>query len=233
MSPLRCHLLAGVPALPTVTADVLSATSDSLRADPMSLITGSDGVTRCWWCGDDPLYVAYHDHEWGRPTTDEREVFELLALESFQAGLAWITILRKREAFRAAFEGFDIDTVAAYDEPDIERLLGDAGIVRHRKKIEATIRLARLAQELADEGTSLSALVWSFAPPPRQEPLTTIDDIPAHTAGSAALADALRGRGARFVGPTIVYAFMQSAGLVDDHLAGCHRAGGSSATDDA
>ncbi len=199
----------------------------------MSLITGSDGVTRCWWCGDDPLYVAYHDHEWGRPTTDEHDVFELLALESFQAGLAWITILRKREAFRVAFDGFDVDTVAAYDEPDIERLLGDAGIVRHRKKIEATIRLARLAQELADEGSSLSALVWSFAPPPRQEPLTTIDDIPAHTGESAALADALRRRGARFVGPTIVYAFMQSAGLVDDHLAGCHRAGAPSATDDA
>ena len=190
----------------------------------MRLITGDDGLARCWWAGSDPLYVAYHDDEWGFPTTDERQVFELLALEGFQAGLAWITILRKRDAFRAAFDGFDVDTVAAYREPDVERLLGDAGIVRHRGKIEATIRLAQLAQELAAEGTSLSELVWSFAPPPRPAPLDPEADLPDRTAEAVALSKALKARGAKFVGPTIVYAFMQSAGLVDDHLAGCHRA---------
>lgn len=188
------------------------------------LRTGDDGVVRCWWCGDDPLYVAYHDDEWGRPTRDEREVFELLALEGFQAGLAWITILRKREAFRAAFDGFDIATVAAYGDADVERLLADAGIVRHRGKIAATIDLARLSQDLRGEGSSLSALAWSFAPDPRSRPLASTSEIPAHTLESAALSKALKSRGARFVGPTIVYAFMQSAGMVDDHLIGCHRA---------
>lgn len=186
-----------------------------------SLITDDGGVTRCWWCGDDPRYVAYHDVEWGRPTTDERELFELLSLEAFQAGLAWITILRKREAFREAFDGFEIATVAAYGDPDVERLLGNAGIVRHRGKIEATIRLANLCLELADEGTSLRELVWSYAPDPRSAPLVTIDDVPNNTAEALALSKALKARGAKFVGPTIVYAFMQSAGLVDDHLAGC------------
>ena len=189
------------------------------------LRTGADGIVRCWWCGDDPLYVDYHDHEWGRLTRDEREVFELLALEGFQAGLAWITILRKREAFRTAFDGVDVDTVAGYGEPEVERLLGDAGIVRHRGKIEATVDLARLSQQLRDEGSSLSELAWSFAPEPRPGPLGALADIPAHTPESAALSKALKARGARFVGPTIVYAFMQSAGMVDDHLIGCHRAG--------
>ncbi|MFP5322987.1 MAG: DNA-3-methyladenine glycosylase I [Acidimicrobiia bacterium] len=189
------------------------------------LLTGADGLVRCWWCGDDPLYVAYHDHEWGRPTTDERDVFELLALEGFQAGLAWITILRKREAFRAAFDGFAVERVAAYGDDDVERLLGDAGIVRHRGKIEATIDLARLSLALQADGSSLSSLVWSFAPPPRPEPLAPDDELPAQTPESVALSKALKARGARFVGPTIVYAFMQSAGMVDDHLAGCHRAG--------
>lgn len=185
------------------------------------VITGADGVTRCWWPGDDEQYVAYHDHEWGTPTTEEREVFELLALEGFQAGLAWITILRKREAFRAGFAGFDIDRVASFDEGDIERLLADAGIVRHRGKIEATIALARLSQALRAEGSSLSEFVWSFAPRPRT--LAPGDDLPAHTAESTALSKALKSRGANFVGPTIVYAFMQSAGMVDDHVPGCHR----------
>ena len=190
-----------------------------------SLVTGADGLLRCWWCGDDPLYVAYHDEEWGRPTTDERDLFELLALESFQAGLAWITILRKRDAFRIAFDGFDIDTVAGYGEPEIERLLGDAGIVRHRGKIEATIRLANLCRALAEEGSSLGELVWSFAPPPRPSAPDDAGAVPDRTEEAAALSKELKRRGASFVGPTIVYAFMQSAGLVDDHLAGCHRAG--------
>ena len=189
----------------------------------MRLITGDDGLTRCWWCGADPLYVAYHDHEWGFPTTDEREVFELLALEGFQAGLAWITILRKREAFRAAFAGFDIATVAAYGEADVDRLLGDAGIVRHRGKIEATIGLARLSLELDAEGSSLSELVWSFAPPPRAAPLDPDGELPDRTAEAIALSKALKARGAKFVGPAIVYAFMQSAGLVNDHVVDCFR----------
>ena len=186
------------------------------------LIEGTDGVVRCWWCGDDPLYVSYHDDEWGRPTTDERELFELLSLEAFQAGLAWITILRKREAFRRAFDGFDIEAVAGYGGTDVQRLLGDAGIVRHRGKIEATVRLAGLCLELADEGTSLSELVWSFAAPGTRTP-RVVDHIPDHTPEAVALSKALKARGAKFVGPTIVYAFMQSAGVVDDHLAGCHR----------
>ena len=189
-----------------------------------SLVEGDDGLARCWWCGDDPLYVAYHDDEWGQPTRDERELFELLSLEAFQAGLAWITILRKREAFREAFDGFDIETVASYDEADIERLLGNAGIVRHRGKIEATIRLANLCLEFAAEGTTMSQFVWSFAPQPRAAPLGSIDEVPDNTPEAVALSKALKARGAKFVGPTIVYAFMQSAGIVDDHLAGCHRA---------
>ena len=191
---------------------------------PQSVTTGADGLDRCWWCGEDPLYVRYHDDEWGRPTTDEREVFELLALEGFQAGLAWITILRKRESFRSAFDGFDIETVATYDESDIERLLGDAGIVRHRGKIEATIGLARLCLELAQDGSSLAELVWSHAPPPRSDRLRPSAEVPDRTEESMALSKELKRRGARFVGPTIVYAFMQSAGIVDDHVAGCHRA---------
>lgn len=189
-----------------------------------SLSAGADGTTRCWWCGDDPLYIDYHDHEWGQPTRDERELFELLSLEAFQAGLAWITILRKRAAFREAFDGFDIATVAAYDEADIERLLGDAGIVRHRGKIEATVRLANICLELAEEGSSLSELVWSFAPPSRPTPLEPGEAVPDNTPEAVALSKVLKARGAKFVGPTIVYAFMQSAGLVDDHVAGCHRA---------
>ncbi|MDE0805581.1 MAG: DNA-3-methyladenine glycosylase I [Acidimicrobiales bacterium] len=189
-----------------------------------SLVVGADGTPRCWWCGDDPLYLAYHDDEWGQPTRDERELFELLSLEAFQAGLAWITILRKREAFREAFDGFDIESVAAFAEPDIERMLGNAGIVRHRGKIEATIRLANLCLELAAEGSSLSEMTWSFAPEPRVAPLPSIDDVPDNTDDAVALSKALKARGAKFVGPTIVYAFMQSAGMVDDHLAGCHRA---------
>lgn len=188
------------------------------------VVTGPDGVRRCWWSGDDPAYCAYHDEEWGRPLRDERALFELLSLEGFQAGLSWITILRKRPAFRTAFAGFDIATVAGFGDDDVARLLADAGIVRHRGKIAATIANARAVQGLHAEGTSLSELVWSHAPPPRPRPLAGIGEIPAKTDESIALAKALQRRGMRFVGPTTVYAFMQSAGLVDDHLAGCHRA---------
>lgn len=195
-----------------------------MAAADSGVVTGADGVRRCWWSGDDPIYCAYHDDEWGQPLREERALFELLCLEGFQAGLAWITILRKRPAFRAAFAGFDVDAVAAFDDTDVDRLLADAGIVRHRGKIAATIANARAVQVIHAEGTSLSELVWSHAPPPRQRPLATIDEIPAKTDESIALAKALQRRGMRFVGPTTVYAFMQSAGIVDDHLAGCHRA---------
>jgi len=184
-----------------------------------------EDLPRCWWCGDDPLYVDYHDREWGRPIHDERTLFELLCLEGFQAGLAWITILRKREGFRAAFEGFDLATVAGYDDPDIERLLADAGIVRHRGKIIATISNAQAVLAMHADGTSLSEIVWSFAPSPRKRPLASRDEIPASTPDSEALAKALKKRGMRFVGPTTVYAFMQSAGVVDDHLADCFLTG--------
>lgn len=187
------------------------------------LITGIDGVTRCWWSGDDPTYCAYHDDEWGRPLLEERALFELLCLEGFQAGLSWITILRKRPAFRTAFAGFDIDAVTGFDDGDVERLLADEGIVRHRGKIEATIANARAVLAMHDEGATLSEVVWSFAPAPRRPPLRSIAEIPPQTDESKALAKELRRRGMRFVGPTTAYAFMQSAGLVDDHLAGCHR----------
>jgi DNA-3-methyladenine glycosylase I len=186
------------------------------------LVTGADGVTRCWWSGDDPDYCAYHDDEWGRPLHDERALFELLCLEGFQAGLSWITILRKRPAFRSAFRGFEIDAVAAFDESDVDRLLADAGIVRHRGKIAATIANARAVQEMHDAGTSLEQVVWAHAPAARPARLASRAEIPADTVESKALAKELRRRGMRFVGPTTVYAFMQSAGLVDDHLAGCH-----------
>jgi DNA-3-methyladenine glycosylase I len=190
------------------------------------IVVGDDGLARCWWCGDDPLYVGYHDREWGTALRDERALFELLCLEGFQAGLAWITILRKRVAFREAFAGFEPDVVAAFTERDVERLLGDAGIVRHRGKITATIANADAVGAMRDAGTSLTEVVWSHAPVARPKPLADRSEIPAETPESAGLAKALRKWGMRFVGPTTVYAFMQSAGLVDDHLAGCHRAGG-------
>ncbi|MGZ4440493.1 MAG: DNA-3-methyladenine glycosylase I [Gaiellaceae bacterium] len=175
---------------------------------------------RCWWAGSDPLYVAYHDEEWGRPLHGDDALFGLLTLEGFQAGLAWITILRKRDAFHAAFAGFRISAVAAFDEADVERLLSDPGIVRHRGKIEAAIGNARAALELPE---GLDALVWSYAPAPRPRPRARAG-IPARTPESEALSKELRRHGFRFVGPTTVYAFMQSAGLVDDHLAGCRTA---------
>ena len=185
---------------------------------------GADGVTRCWWCGDDPLYVTYHDREWGVPLRDERALFELICLEGFQAGLSWITILRKRVSFREAFEGFDPDVVARYRERDIERLLGNPAIVRHRAKIAATIANAQAVQAMREAGTSLKQIVWSHAPVAREAPLRHRAEIPDQTPESAELARELRKWGMRYVGATTVYAFMQSAGLVDDHLEGCHRA---------
>jgi DNA-3-methyladenine glycosylase I len=186
---------------------------------------GADGIARCWWCGDDPLYVDYHDREWGVPLRDERALFELLCLEGFQAGLSWITILRKRDAFREAFEGFDPVAVAGFDEPDVERLLANPGIVRHRGKVTAMIGNARALGTMWSAGTSLVQEVWSHAPLLRPGALVRRAEIPAETPASATLAKALKKWGMRFVGPTTVYAFMQSAGLVDDHLDGCHRFG--------
>jgi DNA-3-methyladenine glycosylase I len=190
------------------------------------LVTGDDGRTRCGWCGTDPLYVAYHDDEWGRPVTDDTRLFEKLSLEGFQAGLSWITILRKRPAFREAFEGFDIPTVAGFAEPDVERLLGDAGIVRHRGKITAVIENAGHALDLIDEAGSLSDHLWSFAPEPRPatDRPTRMADLTPTSPESIALSKDLKRRGWRFVGPTTVYAFMQSMGMVDDHMAACWRA---------
>jgi len=187
------------------------------------LVLGPDGLRRCWWPGRDPLYVAYHDDEWGRPTTDDRYLFEKLCLEGFQAGLAWITILRKRANFRRAFDDFHAERVARYGEPEIQRLLADPGIVRHRGKIEATIQNARCALEARARHGSLYAWLQEFRPAPRTAPPQR-HEIPAKTKESEALSRALRKAGWRFVGPTTVYAWMQSVGFVNDHLAGCFRA---------
>lgn len=190
--------------------------------DDEGLITGEDGRRRCWWPGDDPLYRAYHDREWGRPVGDERRLFEKLCLEGFQAGLSWITILRKRERFRAAFAGFDWEILAEWGETEVTRLLDDAGIVRHRGKIEAVLGNARRMRELLARGGSLARLAWRHAPSPRPRPLDigTARAL-SRTPESEALSRELRRLGWRFVGPTTVYAFMQSMGLVNDHLAGC------------
>ena len=176
---------------------------------------------RCPWCGTDPLYVAYHDHEWGRPERDPRKLFELLNLESFQAGLSWITILRKRESFRSAFQGFDPEILARWGEDDVSRLLADPGIVRHRGKIEGTLRGAKAYLQIeADIG--FSGFLWDFVDgkPILNNP-TGMADVPARTPASLAMSKALKHRGFNFVGPTITYAFMQAAGMVNDHLASC------------
>jgi DNA-3-methyladenine glycosylase I len=188
------------------------------------LARGDDGVVRCFWAVSDPLYARYHDEEWGFPVADDRRLFEKICLEGFQAGLSWLTILRKRERFRAAFRDFDFDRVARFRARDVARLLKDAGIVRHRGKIESTINNARRARELAAETGSLAAFFWSFGPPPADRPrrltwpvLLTMAKTPA----SAALSRALKARGWTFVGPTTAYAFMQAMGLVNDHVEGC------------
>ena len=181
-------------------------------------------MTRCQWVPlGDPAYVAYHDEEWGVPTRDERGLFELLTLEGAQAGLSWATILRKREGYRAAFAGFDVEAVARFGEGDVERLMADAGIVRNRLKIESTIANARAVLALRD-GEGLADLLWSFV---GGEPLVAgwkaSSELPAETAESKAMSKKLKGRGFRFVGPTVCYAFMQAAGLVNDHVVDCFR----------
>ncbi len=182
-------------------------------------LVGSDGVARCPWATATPDYVAYHDEEWGRPIRDDQGLYERLTLEAFQSGLSWLTILRKRPAFRKAFADFDIRTVAGFDGADEARLLADAGIVRNRSKVAAAIRNARAAAEL-DGG--LAAFLWSFAPDPagRSAP-RTLDDVPAQTPESKAMAKALKRNGFGFVGPTTCYALMQAAGMVNDHLVDC------------
>jgi DNA-3-methyladenine glycosylase I len=189
--------------------------------DPDGLVRHEDGRIRCWWCGDDPLYVAYHDDEWGVPTTDDRALFEKLCLEGFQAGLSWLTILRKRDAFRRAFAGFDPEEVVRFGPQEVDRLLTDAGIVRNRAKIEATIANAGAYLDLvADEG-SFSSYVWAFAPAAAPVP-RTLAEVRATSPEATAMARDLKRRGWRFVGPTTAYAFQQAMGIVDDHLVGCH-----------
>ncbi len=187
------------------------------------LVCGEDGVERCWWADSAPELRSYHDREWGFAVADDLRLFEKLSLEGFQAGLSWLTILRKREAFRSAFAGFDFERIARFGERDIGRLLADASIVRHRGKIEAVINNARRAVELVESEGTIASYVWRFEPAPRITPLdrAAVAEL-ARTAESTALAKDLKRRGWRFVGPTTVYAFMQAMGLVNDHLDGCH-----------
>ena len=179
-----------------------------------------DGRPRCWWPGVEPLYVAYHDHEWGRPVADDRLLFEHLCLEAFQAGLSWLIVLRKRAAFRRAFHDFDPARVAAMGAADVDRLMGDAGIVRNRKKIEAVVHNAARCLDLQREAGSLAAFLWRFEPAPSPGPSSRAE-IPVTRPESHALSSELKRRGWRFAGPTGVYACMQAVGLVNDHLQGC------------
>ena len=183
------------------------------------LLTGTDGATRCSWCGDDPLYVRYHDTEWGWRVVDDRRLYEKLCLEGFQSGLAWITILRKCEGFRSAFAGFDPERVARFDDHDVARLLADTGIVRHRGKIESTINNAR---RMLDLDVSLHELVERYRPSSHVQPTLT-SEFHATSAESTAFAKELKRRGFSFVGPTTVYSFMQAMGVVNDHIEGCER----------
>jgi len=187
------------------------------------LRTDEHGVTRCWWPGTDETYVRYHDTEWGRPVVDDVRLFEKFVLEGFQSGLSWLTILRKRENFRAAFAGFDIEQVARFGGADVERLLGDAGIVRHRGKIVSAINNAQRCSDLVDEFGSIAAYVWQHEPTERELDDASPDGpgIPSTTPTSTRISKDLKKRGWSFVGPTTVYAFMQAMGLVNDHLDGC------------
>ena len=181
---------------------------------------------RCAWCGTDPLYIAYHDREWGVPERDPRALWEKLALDGMQAGLAWITILRKRETLRAAFDGFDPEKVARFGDADRARLLADPGIIRSRAKIDATIRGAQLWLDMRERSEDFSAWLWDFVDgAPVQNGWTSMAELPAQTPVSVAMAKALKARGFNFCGPVIVYAFMQATGMVNDHMTGCFRHG--------
>ena len=196
----------------------MSETTTPVRA---ALVVGEDGLARCSWSAADPEYRRYHDEEWGRPQHDPRALYEKLCLEGFQAGLSWITILRRRPAFREVFLGFEPERVAAMTEADVQRLLQDERIIRHRGKIEATISNARAMLAL---DVPLEELIWSFAPEPLDRRPREWGDVPAVTPESTALSKELRRRGFRFVGPTTMYALMQATGMVDDHMEGCFRA---------
>ena len=179
---------------------------------------------RCPWCGTDPLYVAYHDTEWGVPCHDEKTLFEFLMLEAAQAGLSWITVLRKRENYRRAFAGFDAQKIARFGDADVARLLGDAGIIRNRLKISAAINNAQITCDMHDKGETLEALMWQFVDhKPLVNQWRSLDEVPAITPAAEALSKALKQRGFRFVGPTVIYAHMQATGMVNDHLVNCHR----------
>jgi DNA-3-methyladenine glycosylase I len=191
---------------------------------PEGLIIGDDGKPRCWWHGNDPEYLRYHDEEWGYPIDDDRHLFEKICLEGFQSGLSWLTILRKRDNFRHAFDNFDYQKVAQYDEPKIQKLLSNAGIIRHRGKIEATINNAQQAYFIIEEFGSLSAYFWQYEPAKKARPdqfnYKTLSQL-AMTDESKAMSKDLKKRGWKFVGPTTCYAFMQSMGIVNDHLEEC------------
>ncbi len=192
--------------------------------DNSDLRVGDDGKVRCGWGTSDPLYIDYHDHEWGRPLRDERAMFELMSLEAFQSGLSWLIILRKRPGFREAFHGFEPDVVAGYSDDDVARLLADPRIVRNRAKVEATVANARAVVALHEQGGSLVEVVFSHAPGVDERPpgrFRALADMPSVTQASTALAKDLRTRGFRFVGPTVAYSLMQAGGVVDDHLEGC------------
>jgi DNA-3-methyladenine glycosylase I len=187
-------------------------------------VVAGDGRVRCGWAGSDPLYIRYHDEEWGTPLRDDRRLFEMLVLEGFQAGLSWITILRKRENFRRAFDGFDPEKIAAYDDARVAALLADPGIVRNRAKIEGAIGSARACLDLAAQPGGFAGFLWQFV---GGQPIVnwprSLGDVPAETAEARAMSKALKGRGFKFVGPTICYAFMQATGMVNDHLVDCFR----------
>lgn len=192
-------------------------------AENSGLIKGEDGKTRCWWHNNMDDYVIYHDEEWGHPVTDDTRLFEKICLEGFQSGLSWLTILRKREGFRKAFAGFDINKIAKFNDDDIERLVQDVDIVRHRGKIKSTINNAKRAIELQKEFGSLAAYFWSHEPDASERPAkVTKNAIPGFTETSTKISKDLKKRGWSFVGPTTVYAFMQAMGLVNDHLEGCY-----------
>jgi DNA-3-methyladenine glycosylase I len=200
---------------------VAEAETDNWKA--IGAVRGRDGLLRCGWCTSSPDYEAYHDDEWGRPVSEDNRLYEKLCLEGFQSGLSWLTILRKRDGFRRAFASFDPARVAVFGEADIERCLADPAIVRHRGKIEATIANARATIEIQERFGSLAALVWSFEPPRRGRRVPArVGDLASTTAESTELSRQLRRHGFRFVGPTTAYAAMQSLGLVNDHLRGCH-----------
>ncbi|MCF8238073.1 MAG: DNA-3-methyladenine glycosylase I [Saprospiraceae bacterium] len=188
------------------------------------LIQGEDGLTRCWWCGHDPFYQQYHDMEWGRPVHNEIRLFEKICLEGFQSGLSWLTILRKREHFREAFAGFDVQKIARFNQQDIERLMSDAGIIRNRRKIEATIQNARAVCRMYEEGETLSSFFWSRTPPNSERPKKITDTAVRQlnqSPTSIQISKDLKSRGFTFVGPVTMYAHMQAMGMVNDHIEGC------------